>query len=186
MRRQPSPTSSGAAPSPSSSINRSPRVRVRSPDRTAGHRTGATRPLLQRIPVRSLLVAVPPRTAPVLVAAGALVGAGLVALADPATNHVPLCPMRAATGLDCPLCGGLRAVQDLVHGRIGSAASHNLLFVAALPFVAVVWLVWLRRSGREDRPPFTAPRWTLPALLLLAAGFTVLRNLPVLPWLGSA
>ena len=44
-----------------------------------------------------------------------------------------LLPVALLTGIYCPGCGGLRAVNDLTHGDLGAAASSNLLFVVAAP-----------------------------------------------------
>ena len=106
-------------------------------------------------------------------------------MANPESNHLPLCPMRAITGLDCPLCGGLRAVQCLVRADVPAAASHNLLFVASLPLVLVVWAWWLSSTVYDGVRPPTAPRWALPASVVVLSAFTILRNLPALSWLAS-
>ena len=119
---------------------------------------------------------------------GALAGIGTVALAvgNPNTTHIPLCPLKFATGLDCPFCGSLRAVHALAHLDVVGAASHNLVFTVAAPFLVVAWAAWLHRSltGR-GRPPI-APRWTTWVAIGVLAAFMVLRNLPTFSWLGSA
>lgn len=92
---------------------------------------------------------------------------------DPVHRHVPLCPLHALTGWQCPLCGGLRAVYELAHLRIGPALRDNVLVVAVIPVAAVLWVRWASRGS----PP-RAPRWARPALVALAVLFTLLRNLP--------
>ncbi|HZC69386.1 MAG TPA: DUF2752 domain-containing protein [Jatrophihabitans sp.] len=108
------------------------------------------------------------------VEAAALAGAALAldVAFDPIHRHVPLCPLHAFTGLWCPLCGGLRAADSLVHGQLGAALHYNVLFVAALPLVLVWWLDWLR-TGRARQP-----RSVVHALVVIAVAFAVLRNLP--------
>jgi hypothetical protein len=95
-----------------------------------------------------------------------------------------LCPFKAVTGWDCPLCGGLRAVNDLGHGRLVDAAHSNLLFVASVPVILALWVLWLRRgwtgSTRHLAGRFTRPLTLGYAVLLVV--FTVYRNTP---W-GSA
>lgn len=92
---------------------------------------------------------------------------------DPVHRHVPLCPLHAATGLSCPLCGSLRAVDEIAHGRVVAALHYNALLVATavvlgLGFVARRdWLTGLRRS-----------RVALVGALAVAVAFTVLRNAP--------
>jgi hypothetical protein len=109
--------------------------------------------------------------------------AGLAALAadvvfDPRRRHVPLCPFHAATGWDCPLCGGLRSADALAHLQVGAALRDNLLLVAALPVLALWWSDWVAR-GRAGRPPRALGRGGAALLVVLAVGFTVVRNLPV-------
>lgn len=119
---------------------------------------------------------------PVLLAAGVLLAALLLRLRDP---HVGgswgLCPLRALTGLDCPACGGLRAVNDLTHLRVDAAFHSNAAFMVAVPLLVGGWAWWLscRWRGRPG-PGLTGARarpfwWAAAALLLV---FTVVRNTP--------
>jgi hypothetical protein len=124
---------------------------------------------------------------------GALAVAGTAALAvgNPDATHVPLCPLKAATGLDCPLCGGLRAVHALTRFRLGEALDHNALFTLSVPFLIVGWVVWMHDAatrGRDGRigPRRSAPTWAFPALVAVLVAFGVARNLPGLAWLGSS
>jgi len=94
---------------------------------------------------------------------------------DPEHRHLPLCPFHALTGWQCPLCGGLRAVDSLVHGRLLTALHDNVLVVAAIPVVAALWLTC---ALRPDRPRPVWSRAMTVALIVLAAGFTLVRNLP--------
>jgi len=141
---------------------------------------------------------VPPQLAPdrrhaASLAAGALLGCALLALVDPdESGPYPPCPTQALLGLDCPACGTLRGVHALSRGRIVEALDHNLLLLLAAPIGLLVWLGWVRAA--LGRPPIVTldarrvPRWTVPALALLAGAFAILRNLPLegLAWLGSA
>lgn len=96
-----------------------------------------------------------------------------------------LCP-SAALGFYCPGCGGLRAVNDLTHGDVLGAASSNLAFVVALPFLVAGIGLWAlgRWRGTSYALPMSAVRplaWTSLTLLMV---FTVLRNLPIGSWLA--
>ena len=77
------------------------------------------------------------------VAAAGLVG---VAAAWPLLPHPPIaCPLRAITGLPCPLCGMTRACVAAVHGHLAQSLAFNpagvLVVLAAL--VALVRPQWL-------------------------------------------
>lgn len=96
------------------------------------------------------------------------------------------CPLHATTGLYCPGCGGLRAVNDLTNGDVGAALSSNLLVTLGIPVAVVLLAVWGldRWTGHRRRP--AGRRWTqvTVALVALFAVFTVVRNLPVGAWLA--
>lgn len=130
------------------------------------------------------------RMVPPFAAAGTIGGVVLaLQLRDP---HVQgswgFCPFRALTGLDCPGCGGLRAVHDLGNLDVVSAASSNLLFVLAVPLLVALWLAWARRAWRDGGPagPPTRHRMLLGQLaVVLLVVFTVARNLPFGGWLAA-
>jgi hypothetical protein len=121
--------------------------------------------------------------------AGGLLLGGCVALAlvDP-TDGPPLCPFKAVTGLDCPGCGGTRAVHQLLTGHLGAAVSFNVLAVLALPFI--LWGLFVSLTAMLGGPRWQAvsfsSQWTWVGLTVLGA-FWVLRNLPFAPfsWLGT-
>ncbi len=122
------------------------------------------------------------------VTTGALVAGATVILAvgDPNTTHVPLCPFRAITGLDCPFCGSLRAVHSLAHLDLADALSHNLLFTLAAPLLVLAWVAWLATSlGRPLAWRRPLPRGATAAVWALVIAFGVLRNVPAFAWLGS-
>lgn len=115
----------------------------------------------------------------------------------------PGCPLRELTGLDCPGCGGTRAVHALTQGDIGTAFDHNALFTIVLPLLAVAWALWLVHSLRVTlarrrqaapptwparlRPPQMSHRSWLGVIGFLVA-FAVIRNIsavPVLDYLAS-
>jgi|SRR5688572_7456445 len=82
--------------------------------------------------------------------------AALLYIFDPAsTPFYPACPLRALTGLLCPLCGGLRAAHALLHGQVLDAVALN-------PFLLAVALAW----------PVLPLRWTAIGAVL----FTLARN----------
>lgn len=109
-----------------------------------------------------------------------------LAVVNPDTTHVPLCPLKALTGLDCPLCGSLRAVHALTRADVVGAAGHNLVLVLAIPFAMGTWCAWVRRrAAGETHPAPAPPRWMFPVLLVMVVAFTVVRNLAIGHWLAS-
>jgi len=122
-------------------------------------------------------------------AAVALVGSGCVAIAlvDPAGGP-PLCPFRAATGLDCPLCGATRAAHHLFRGDVIGALGYNAIFVLAAPLLLVGAFLVARQAfgGPAVRMPQPSRR-TVVAILTVVVVFTVVRNLGVAPfdWLST-
>jgi hypothetical protein len=88
--------------------------------------------------------------------------AGMVAVAaiyPTLPGHPSLvCPLRAATGIPCPLCGMTRAVVAAVHGHVGASLAFNPggVVVLALALVALVRPQWLSRMR--------LPWWSFAAL----------------------
>mgnify|MGYP000853432348 FL=1 len=82
-----------------------------------------------------------------------------------------LCPLHAATGLWCPLCGLTRGAFRLVTADPVAALRYNALIVV------VPLLVWWAVAGRRR------PGAAMGALVVLLVAFTVVRNLPGAAWL---
>ncbi|MFC5927177.1 DUF2752 domain-containing protein [Micromonospora vulcania] len=128
-----------------------------------------------------------PRWAVPLAAVGCVAaGMGYALLSDPThadPDAAPTCLLKLTTGLDCPGCGGTRALWYVLHADLPAAARHHFLFVFALPFLAYLFVAW---AGNQ------AFGWRLPELRIsskviggfLAAwlAFSVLRNLPWAPF----
>jgi len=106
-------------------------------------------------------------TRDVRIGAAALVGA---AVAWPVVPHPGLmCPLRATTGIPCPLCGLTRACVAAVHGHVGASLAFNpagvLVVVAAI--VALLRPRWLTRV----RPPLWLTLAAVGALWAWNIGF---------------
>jgi len=100
---------------------------------------------------------------------------------DPAQfGFYPACLFHKLTGLNCPGCGGLRALHQLLHGHLAAAFQLNPLLVLALPLA--LWFlarqIFDRGAGKLTLATFTRPPW--PWILLgVVVLFGVMRNLPL-------
>jgi hypothetical protein len=116
---------------------------------------------------------------PVGMLAAGVAAFAVVALVDPnQPGHYPTCPFFALTGHFCPGCGSLRAMHALTNGDLAGAAGLNVLAVASLPVLAVIWLRWVRRSWSGTSRGHPAPAvlvWAVAAGVIL---FALVRNLP--------
>ncbi len=91
---------------------------------------------------------------------------------------MPLCPLHAMTGLNCPFCGSLRAIYSLAHGQLTTALHDNLILVAALPLMLGFWIDRLlaERGGRPER---RLPGPVVAVGVVVVIAFGVIRNLPI-------
>src|SRR4051812_18854033 len=84
-----------------------------------------------------------PRWAAPVAALGCMAAAvGYTMLVDPTKSGpdaAPTCLLKLTTGLDCPGCGGTRAMWYVLHGDLPAAARHHVLFVFALPFLLYLY-----------------------------------------------
>jgi hypothetical protein len=118
------------------------------------------------------------RNWPVLAAGLAVV---VLFFVDPAEHgFFPQCLFHRLTGWNCPGCGATRAAHELLRGHWATAFHDNALLLAALPLLA--WL-GVRKWLRPERK-FVVRPLALWALLVVVAGFGVVRNLPGFEWLS--
>ena len=120
----------------------------------------------------TLRAAVPPA----VVALGAIL---LLRFPPARYSFYPRCPIHELLGLQCPGCGGTRAVAAVLHGRFIEAMNLNTLVTLLLPFAAAYGILCYSRL--LQRKPL---RWPAPppaiiyTALTLATIFTVIRKLP--------
>lgn len=114
--------------------------------------------------------------------AGLLAGAGVAALVLFAFNPervpiYPVCLFHRWTGLDCPGCGSLRALHQLLHGNFVEALRLNALLVLSLPLFAWVGFRLVRQQMQGTPGHAVGPVYIWIYLGLWIA-FGVLRELP--------
>jgi hypothetical protein len=119
---------------------------------------------------------------------GALFAGGLALSALYATTGFGLlCPFRALTGWDCPLCGGTRMGGALLHGDVVAAFGYNPLALLGLVILGVLGTLWTVEAAggpalRLPRPIAerlrrVSPIEWLAVGLLVALLYTIARNL---------
>lgn len=109
----------------------------------------------------------------------------MVYFLDPSAHHIyPVCQFHRLTGLNCPGCGGTRALYALLHGDFSTALRDNALAVAGLAATAARggWFALNRLRGRPNGEFFPA-RYLLPLLVIMGV-FGLLRNLPAFAFLS--
>ena len=119
---------------------------------------------------------------------GAFFAGGLVLSALYATTGVGLpCPFRALTGWDCPLCGGTRRGDALLHGDIRTAFEFNPLALVGMLIMGVLGVLWtaeaaggpavrIPRSLAERLRGVRLSHWLVIGLIV-AVAYTLVRNL---------
>lgn len=104
-----------------------------------------------------------------------------------ATGQGMPCPFRMITGWDCPLCGGTRLGNALLHGDVPAAFAYNPLVFLGLGLVTVLGIAWVIEAlgGPRLRPPapvaarlrrITATQWLI-AGLVVSVLYVLVRNL---------
>ncbi|WP_435870520.1 DUF2752 domain-containing protein [Micromonospora musae] len=128
-----------------------------------------------------------PRWAVPLAALGCVaLGIGYTLITDPTRSDptaAPSCVLKLTTGLDCPGCGGTRALWYVLHGDVPAAARHHFLLVFALPFLAYLFVAWAGRQAFGWRlPELRVSNKLIAGFLAAWLAFSVLRNLPLAPF----
>ncbi|MEH0840802.1 DUF2752 domain-containing protein [Micromonospora sp. CPCC 205711] len=128
-----------------------------------------------------------PRWAVPLAAVGCVgLGMAYALVSDPTRSDpdaAPSCLLKLTTGLDCPGCGGTRALWYVLHGDIPAAARHHFLFVFALPFLAYLFVAWAgERAFGWRLPQLRISSPVIAGFLVAWLAFSVVRNLPWAPF----
>jgi len=115
-----------------------------------------------------------------------LIGGYILYRYDPVgSGFYPQCVFHELTGLYCPGCGAARAFHALVHGEFLKALDFNPLLVISLPVVITMVILEIVGWFRNRRYGIFH-MWQAVALVALIVVYTVLRNLPIEPFIYLA
>ena len=95
------------------------------------------------------------------------------------------CTIHQLTGLECPGCGGQRALHLLLHGEVLQALHYNALFVLGIPVLFYLYYLMIRIYILGDKSYFNSffmsSRFAIIFLVVIVL-FFVLRNIPISPF----
>jgi hypothetical protein len=114
-------------------------------------------------------------------AAGLLgIALAVLFLFNPAQHaFYPFCAFHRMTGLECPGCGGLRAVHHLLRGEVVTAFRFNPLVMLSLPVLLALLVRRLVLGPRAEPLSGRAQaRWAM-AIFIVLVVFWIVRNLPL-------
>lgn len=89
----------------------------------------------------------------------------------------PVCWFHRLTGLNCPGCGCLRAMHQLLHGNIQAALHLNAMLVLSVPLSAWLGFRLLQKRIQSSPEPVLRPAW-LWVYVGMWLVFGILRDLP--------
>ncbi len=88
------------------------------------------------------------------------------------------CPIRAASGFQCPGCGGTTALRALIHGDLSSAFHSNPLFIVGIVCL-FAWALYAQLTQALSGKPYRIKSPLAKAILIIIVilAFTIIRNL---------
>jgi hypothetical protein len=111
-------------------------------------------------------------------AAGLLAACGVLYTFAPAEHtFYPRCLFHALTGLQCPGCGGTRALYQLLHFHLAEALRLNALVTILAPIAFAWFLYWYWSVTQKGQgPTLRVSRPVAACLYVIVLLFTIVRN----------
>ncbi len=100
--------------------------------------------------------------------AGLLLVPAAITLSVSPIDPVPPCPLRALTGIPCPLCGSTRGVIAAVHGHLDDALVLNPASIGVLILALLMVAGW-----RVER--IRIPVWGIVAVFAVLWGYQLFK-----------
>lgn len=92
---------------------------------------------------------------------------------------VATCVVKNYTGLDCPGCGGQRAIDSIIKGEFKEAFYYNQLiyfYISIIGYIYVLVIETYVLKNREIMQRFGFSNRFAFIFILLIAGFFIIRN----------
>ncbi len=123
---------------------------------------------------------------PMVTAVGGVAALAVLHFYDPhRSGSYAYCPFLTVTGQPCPLCGGLRAMNDLTRGHVSAALTSNAAAVFILIAGTALIVRWFVRRARGDVGAvlLTTPKVATTIFGVAMVIFTIYRWTPWGHWL---
>ena len=91
---------------------------------------------------------------------------------------IPPCLLKELFGLNCPLCGGTRCVNALMHLSIKKAVWYNPMVIVSLAFFGIWYVRSFIKCLTEKDADITPDRRAVWVFAIMWAVFALVRNLP--------
>lgn len=103
---------------------------------------------------------------------------------DPAhTRFFPPCHFKLITGFECPGCGSLRAIHQLLNGNFLAAIRLNpLMIIFLFIFFLVLISLLIKNKFTKSFLSFLSRPYIPLAVLIIILVYWLLRNLPFYPF----
>ncbi len=70
--------------------------------------------------------------------------------------EVPACLFKRVTGYPCPTCGSTRAMESLLHAKVGNALALNPLMTVLVLVSPILLAWWIAPASRGGSAPSSA------------------------------
>jgi hypothetical protein len=103
---------------------------------------------------------------------------------NPSDKKTPyaVCMTKNISGLDCPGCGGQRALHHLLHFDFSKAAKLNFFIYLFFPLLLYIVLLFCLKPFGIVLPDLNLSTKTVIIFIVILVVFTILRNIPHYPF----
>lgn len=95
------------------------------------------------------------------------------------TVWMPRCPFHEITGLECPGCGTLRAIHEVLHGNLSALWLYNPYLIIIVPYIGIVFYASCikRRSLFGELGIYLTSKYAVALIACCTLLWWIVRNL---------